>query len=204
MITHVVLSGLETVLNKVIGCDPEAGRKLERLQGKSIKINITDWNLVFYLLPYEGGVQLLRDYHHRPDTTISGTLMGLMKVGMAGGTTTALFEESITVSGDTRTGELLREVLRNIEIDWEEQLSKVVGDSLAHPIASGVGKVIHCGKESLKSFGENVAEYLQYESQQLPSKQAVEGFIEEVAVLRDDVDRLEARIQRLNLWNKRP
>ncbi|MCB1826964.1 MAG: SCP2 sterol-binding domain-containing protein, partial [Coxiellaceae bacterium] len=161
------------------------------------KIDITDWNLRFFILPYAQGIQLVDHYHEKPNTTISGKLFSLMKIGAAGASTTVMFDEAITISGDTKTGEVMRDVLKNLDIDWEEQLSKIVGDSLAHPIMHHAKKAIAFGKRSLESLTGNVSEYLHYESKQLPPAAAVEHFIEDVSKLRDDVDRLEARVQRL-------
>ena len=46
-------------------------------------------------------------------------------------------------------------------------------------------------------MGDNIREYLQEESRDLPSRYEVDRFTREVAAVRDDVDRLEARIRRL-------
>lgn len=193
----LVLKGLEVALNKIIRLDSDALEKTKKLEGKCVKIDITNWNMSFFLLPYSQGLELLSEYYQQPDTVISGTLFGLIKVGAAGATTSSLFEESITISGDTKTGEALRDILKNLDIDWEEQLSKIVGDSLAHPIAHHGKKIAEAGKRAIKSLSGNLSEYLHYESQQLPPPQAVENFIEDVSRLRDDVDRLEARLNRM-------
>jgi len=193
----LALTGLEAALNKVLRLDPDTLKKCRQLDGKSIKLEITDWDISFFILPYAQGVQLITDHHQTPNTTISGKLFNLMKVGAAGASTTALFDASITISGDTKTGEVLRDIFRDLDIDWEEQLSKIVGDTLAHPIASRVKKFFSLGKRSAQSFGENISEYLHYEAQQLPPKNDVEQFIERIANVRDDVDRMDARVQRL-------
>ena len=193
----IVLTGLEAVINKVLRLDPDTIERLKKLDGKSVKVMISDWNISFFVLPYAYGLQLLSEYDKQLNTVISGKLFSLMKAGAAKAQTTALFDESITISGDTQTGEAIRDVLKNLDIDWEEQLSKIVGDSFAHPIAYHAKKAVGLGKQTIKSLGENVAEYLHYESQQLPPEQAVENFITNVGRLRDDVDRLEARINQL-------
>lgn len=193
----LALKGLEAALNKVLRLDPQTLKKLQSLDSKSIKIDITDWNIAFYILPYAQGIQLLADYHEAPSTIITGKLFNLVKVGAARATTTSMFDESISISGDTKTGEIMRDILKNIDIDWEEQLSKVVGDTMAHPIAKGLKKLFRFAKRSTRSVSENVTEYLHYESKQLPPKNAVEHFIEEVATLRDDIDRMDAKIQHL-------
>jgi ubiquinone biosynthesis protein UbiJ len=46
-------------------------------------------------------------------------------------------------------------------------------------------------------MGDNIREYLQEESRDVPSRYEVERFSKRVNDLRDDVDRLAARIRRL-------
>ena len=46
-------------------------------------------------------------------------------------------------------------------------------------------------------MGANIREYLQEESQDVPSRYEVDRFADKVNDLRDDVERLEARISHL-------
>jgi ubiquinone biosynthesis protein UbiJ len=46
-------------------------------------------------------------------------------------------------------------------------------------------------------MGENIREYLQEESRDAPSRYEVDKFAADVSTLRDDVDRIESRINRL-------
>lgn len=196
MIT-LALTGLETAINSILRLDPNTLEQLAALDGKAIKIELSDWEMAFYVLPHAQGLQLIPEYHKKTDTIIKGKLINLLKVGTAGATTTAMFDESISISGDTRTGEAIRNVLRNLDIDWEEHLSKIVGDSIAHKLTFHFKKTITLSKKGLRSFGENIQEYLHHESQQLPTPQAVENFCQDVGTLRDDIDRMQARIKRL-------
>lgn len=194
----LLLSGLEKTLNKVLQLDPASRERIAKLQGKSIKLEISDWNFACYFLPYQSGVQIVKEYDKEPDTMIRGKLFNLIRAGAGKASTRALFNEGITISGDTRTGEAFRDVLKELDIDWEEQLSAVLGNRIAPPLTHQFKKFLKASKESLRSLRGNISEYLHYESQQLPPKQAVETFMAEVDLLRNDVDRLEARINRLN------
>ncbi len=72
-----------------------------------------------------------------------------------------------------------------------------MGDAAAHrlgEIARGVGK---WSREARSTMAQNIREYLQEESRDVPSRYEVERFTTNVGELRDDVDRLEARIRRL-------
>ena len=61
-------------------------------------------------------------------------------------------------------------------------------------VARGLGK---WASDARATMGANVREYLQEESRDVPSRYEAERFASDVATLRDDVDRLEARIDRL-------
>ena len=51
-------------------------------------------------------------------------------------------------------------------------------------------------------MGNNISEFLQEESRSLPSKYEIEIFRNDVNKLRDDVDRLESRIEHRKKTNK--
>jgi len=81
--------------------------------------------------------------------------------------------------------------------DIEEELSGIVGDAAAHrlgELARGFGR---WGREARSTMGANIREYLQEESRDAPSRYEVEKFNTNVSKLRDDVDRIEARLNRL-------
>ena len=51
-------------------------------------------------------------------------------------------------------------------------------------------------------MGQNIREYLQEEAREVPSRSEVESFGDDVNTLRDDVERLAAKVQRLKEENK--
>src|SRR5260221_5970236 len=82
--------------------------------------------------------------------------------------------------------------------DFEEDLSKVFGDIVAHRLASG-GKALAAwqGDTALR-LAESFAEYWTEEQPLLARPADVEKFCRKVDTLRDDVARLEKRIERLS------
>ena len=88
-------------------------------------------------------------------------------------------------------------MVEKLEIDWEEHLSRLTGDIIAHQIGNTVRGLFRWGERSAEHLGQDAADYLQEETDILPVPWEVEGFIEEVDTLRSDIDRLEARVKRL-------
>ena len=103
----------------------------------------------------------------------------------------------ITVEGDTAVGSEFQVALAQLDIDWEELLSRVVGDAAAHQIGQfwrGFRDWSRCTGDLLLRDG---TEYLQQERQVLPPRHAIERFLSAVDILREDADRLAVRIERL-------
>jgi len=78
----------------------------------------------------------------------------------------------------------------------EEDLSRVVGDIAAHRMAQA-GRRRRVPKRAAVSMAENVAEYLTEEKAVLVTPLQAAEFVREVDELRDAVERLDKRIERL-------
>jgi ubiquinone biosynthesis protein UbiJ len=81
--------------------------------------------------------------------------------------------------------------------DIEEELSSVIGDAAAHKLGNLARGVSDWGRTARSTMGANIREYLQEEGRDAPSRYEFDRFAANVNTLRDDVDRLEARINRL-------
>jgi ubiquinone biosynthesis protein UbiJ len=137
-------------------------------------------------------VQVTDHYQGDADVTLRGSPFAFAQ--LAGGDTLGA---RIELQGDTELGQRFRSVLQQVEIDWEETLSGVTGDLLAHQIGNLVRGFARWGGHLSETLLQNTSEYLQEERRELPPPVSVNGFLDDVDMLRADVDRLEARIARL-------
>ena len=199
----LVLSGLEKALNAYLQLDPESIKRLSNIENKIIKIEITDWNLAFFVLPSRTEVRLSNTCKNEPDIIIASTFFSLFKVGFAKGKGSTLFENAVEIRGNTDFGEEVRGVLSNIDIDWEEHLSKITGDIIAHKIGVEVRRVKDIGRFITDALRENIRDYLQIETQFIPTLEEVDYFMQSVIHLQYDVERAEAQINHLLLSSKK-
>jgi ubiquinone biosynthesis accessory factor UbiJ len=188
---------LEKAINRVLQLDPETLNRLQPLQGKVVKITFTDWQLDCFILIQDRGVKITGDYSGMVDTTIRGKLIGLIRAARTGGSGPALFEQGIEVVGDAELGEKIRDILRRVDLDGEEYLSRIVGDTAAHEIVWRTKRAIELGKQTWRGLSENIREFSQTEAQYLPSPAQVENLYSQISRLRDDVDRAALRVERL-------
>ena len=72
-----------------------------------------------------------------------------------------------------------------------------MGDVAAHQIGNVARTAFGFARRARDTLLQNVAEYLQEEGRDVPSRTEAEEFLQGVDRLRDDVDRLEARLKLL-------
>lgn len=190
----LALPALEKIINACLSSDEEALKKLSSLSHKVIAIKITDWNLQVYIKPTSHGVELLAD-PQTPDCIVSGNLFSLFKVSQAKGNSIAIIKNAIDISGDNQVGEALQNILSELDIDWEELLSKYVGDVFAHKISLHLHNSKNFTKNTLLNLGNQFKNYMQSESRNLPTSEEVERFIQDVITLQYDVDHIERLLQ---------
>jgi ubiquinone biosynthesis protein UbiJ len=101
------------------------------------------------------------------------------------------------INGSVEFADTLGFVLRHLSWDFEEDLSRIVGDIAAHRIAESLRTLTAWQKQASQNLAENAVEYLRDETGMLPSPQEISAFSSEVDHLRDDLARLEKRLQKL-------
>lgn len=104
---------------------------------------------------------------------------------------------SARISGAADVAETLAFVFRNLRWDIESDLASILGDIPARRLSLAGAAFLTSTQASGKRAMENLREYVAEESGLLPPSSAVIEFAGEVDRLRDDIARLEKRLQRL-------
>ena len=193
MTPAVTAASLETVLNLVLRLDPEILPRLGTLSGHVIAIEPSGMAMSFYLLPKPGGIQVRDRCETEPSVRIHATPAALFRQWRGrrarGG--------EIVIEGDVGVGREFQTILARLDIDWEEQLSRVVGDVVARRLG-GLWDGLRAWSGRIGDvLPRDGGEYVQHELRVLPPRQAIEQFLNAVDLLREDADRLAARVERL-------
>lgn len=106
--------------------------------------------------------------------------------------------KSATISGSAEFADALGFVLRNLRWDFEEDISRQVGDIAAHRIAGLLTAFGAWQRQVGRNLTENIAEYLTEENPTLAKPEATLAFSKAVEQLSDDLRRLEQRVARLD------
>lgn len=193
---EALLRPVADTLNRNIAETTPARALAVELNGSAVAIRVRDTALAMYFIFDQEAVTLATRYSEEPDVLISGSLVTLAR--MLGGTgESAIRSGDVALSGDAAVAQRFQKLLTFAKPDIEEELSRVVGDVAAYRIgelARGLGGWV---RETRATMHENIREYLQEEKRSLPTRYEVERFAGQVDELRDDVERIAARLDKL-------
>lgn len=192
-----IAAAVEAAINKVLQLDPDSLARIQALQGKVIGIELRGMNIALYLLPDKHGLNVFSHFEGEPDTVLRGAPLSMARMGLATRASDSLLSGDVEIRGNVDLGQEMREIIDDLDIDWEEHLSRLTGDIVAHKLGGLVRGALDWGRKTADTLGQDVAEYLQEESRDLPTRGEVEEFLAQVDTQRSDVDRLQARVSRL-------
>ena len=191
------LEKIQDLLNAIFRQDERSLLAVRELAGKLVAIRILGTELTVFIKFEQEGIVLSFEHEGRPNVTIKARpfiLFGLLlnRDGKATGIT-----PDMEISGDTNLAQHFQEILRQVEIDWEEHLSHWIGDVAAHQAGRLFRTTRSYLRETCANIGMNLSEYLRYEKEILPTSDQIEEFVSAVDVLRNDMERLQQRFERL-------
>lgn len=103
----------------------------------------------------------------------------------------------VRVEGNAEFATELAFVLKNLRWDYEEDLSRVVGDIAAHRIRGGLGALAGWQRQAAGNLADNLIEYVTEENPLVVGQREHKMFADEVLALQDALQKTERRLDRL-------
>jgi ubiquinone biosynthesis protein UbiJ len=190
---------LVRALNRNIGESTAARELCQQLDGRTIAVRVRDTGLTMAFEINAAVLDLRTEIEQEPDVVLTGSLVTLAKMAGPNGHdhSPAALRGGLDISGDAFTAQAFQQLLRHAKPDPEEELSRFVGDAAAFRAGELARGMRDWAIDARATMGANIREYLQEERREVPSRYEFERFGNNVNALRDDVARLEARINRL-------
>ena len=196
-------AGLQSVVNRLLEMDPELADGVAELEGSVMEVRVEGFDWRFQLHARAAGIEVVSVDEDRqriatePDLVISGPPFTLLRLLGSLESVEGVLPPDVSISGDLHLVEKLGRLAKRVDIDWEEPISKLLGDSVTHEIGRGVRAAFSWVRTASETFAADVGEYLREERRLSPTKLEVDDFAAGVDLTRDDVERLEVRVARL-------
>lgn len=187
-----MFKGLSTALLQHIAAQNSwSAAMLKPHAGKHVQLNFSIFKLSLAIL--ENGSLASAGETASPDAVISIKPSVLLRL-LAKDESAKL---QIKLDGDAQLAAEIAKVLAQMRWDYEEDISRVVGDVSAHTLGQFARNSAYAAKDSVRNMAAMLSEYWQEEQPLLAKKRHVEAFNAAVDTLRADVERLEKRIEKL-------
>jgi ubiquinone biosynthesis protein UbiJ len=197
MISDTLKEKIQAFINNALRQNEQTSAAAGELAGKVIRIEVSGPDIFLFVKFEQQGIMVETEYDAKPNVIIRArpsTYIGLL---LNRDEKTTTFTPDMEISGDANLAQQFQQILRNLEIDWEEHLSHWVGDTAAHKL----GRIFKQGRELVREVHDtirmDISEYLRYEKNMLPDRDEIDEYIAAVDDLRNDAERLQARITRL-------
>ena len=189
-------AALSVAVSHLLRTNSDTAARLVALEGSVIEVALRDSARSAYALPGAHGVTLKRRHEGVVAVKVSGRVADFLAYARASRRGDSLGAGRIEIAGDLAIAQQVQALLAELSIDWEELLSRTIGDVPAHQVGRAARALFALGKQALAKFERDTADYLKHESRMVVSRLELEQFGRAVFSLADDIERLEARIKR--------
>lgn len=199
LLLSTALSSVEAILNKALVLDPMSQKKLAKLQGKIFSVKCTNPEISIFITVHEEGFLLSPFIADEADSEISGSADELLKLLFAKDKSNIIRNNDIQIKGDATDIQDLQTIIFDLNIDWEYQLSKFIGDIPTQTLSDGLDLIKNFISKSATSFKTDIDEYIHEEVKIIPTANELEDFYYRIDALRLRLDRSQARLTKLEL-----
>ncbi|MEP7245459.1 MAG: SCP2 sterol-binding domain-containing protein [Gammaproteobacteria bacterium] len=191
----MLTSTIENVLNRGLPRSPRARQLCKELEGQKVAVDISGFTRLLVESTGET-LRITRDASAAAEAEIVGGPLSLM--ALAGESPDAVLQRGdVQIRGDAELAQKFRELAMLLRPDMEEELSQAIGDVPAHQIGRFARAAFGWTQKAAETSVRNVAEYFAHERQHLVPRAEADQFLKGVDVLRENVDRLDARVELL-------
>lgn len=187
---------LQALLDAKVEGSPRARALLALLDGKRLRVVVrhTPWEVS--VLAEQGRARLQRSAPPDADVTLAGTPLSMLAL-LREDPAEVIRRGDVSLTGDGEAGTRFQELAALLRPELEEGLSRVIGDVPAWGVGSLLRKALDFGRTAVATQAANVGEYLAHEKRVLVPLAEARQYIEGVDALREQADRLAARVAQL-------
>jgi ubiquinone biosynthesis protein UbiJ len=190
------LGAFEGIINAALKLDPGTQYALQKLHGHVFALECTEPALSIYLHVDEP-VRISERFEGDVTTRIVGNSRDFMALVGAEDPASALINSDISVHGKSGPLIELQQILKQLDIDWEEPLADLFGEPAGHQL----GRAIRGSARRLAKVPPlvktRVEQHMFDEARLTPRREEFEVWVKDVAELNVGIERLRAKIHLL-------
>ncbi len=189
---------LEAALNRALALDPDTRDGLRALDGRRVVLRIAAPPLALQVRVAGDRLEVGPvDEAEEPDLGVRATLGGLLSQLPFFKRDDAPPVGKLRIEGDADLARRLQKLAARFDPDWQQPFAAVFGDVIGVQVANAIAGGLRHAREAAGAFAINAAEFVTEESRDVVARAELNAFHDDVDTLRDDVERMAARVARV-------
>jgi len=199
---QLMASGIELAMNQLLKLDDDSQQRLKKLSGKSLQVTIKElpWPLLFTFseqIDVRTVISSEKDLatsSESVDCLIELNLETLPKLRDSSQLTQLIQQKQLNLIGDIYVAQTFSSLLKELDIDWEEQLSGYTGDVVAHQTFTSMRAAFDTAKTQIELGAIELSERLTQSDSIAVKPSEMYEFSKGVSDMRSATERLSARV----------
>lgn len=188
---------LEVALNRAVALDPDTREALAALDGRHVSLALASPPLALEIGVHGGHLQVGPPLHE-PDLAVRGSIGGLLgQLPFFAGAARGRPSGRLHVSGDADLAQRLQKLAAGFDPDWQQPFVAVFGEVIGVQLANAAAAALRGARGAATTLARSGAEYVTEESRDVVACAELAAFNDDVDALRDDAERIAARVSRL-------
>ena len=189
---------LEIALNRALALDEDTRAALAPLDRQRVVLTLTSPPMAVQVQVQGDALRVgPPDGEAEPDLGVRSTLAGLIGQLPMFRRDDAPPVGKLRIEGDAELARRLQKLAQGFDPDWQLPFVRVFGDIAGVQVAKALAAGLKQAQVAGRNLAETAAEYVTEESRDVVAKAELEAFHDDVDALRDDVERIAAKIARL-------
>ena len=196
LLPQLLCAAGEKAVAQLIAMDPKAQGRLSRLTGKQLSFRLKEWPMTVVLSTTAQGM-LFNQHDEAVDCAIQTDIASLRLLRDPSQLTRLIKADALQIDGDIQVAQQYSAFFQQLDPDWQQTLSRYVGDALAHKIARSTQQLHQYLSSKASAVQQLSTELLQDELQLSPGAAELAQFSAAVSLLAAKADILQQQLQHL-------
>lgn len=207
LLPQVATATIELIINKALALNNNKLVSFAAVAQKTLTLELAELPFILCFTVNTSAsktVIIVRSRTEFSDCTINTSLNTLNKLKANQSLTQLIKQDELDVTGDIKIAQQFANIAQSLEIDWQSELAKHLGDVPTHKLLQFGNKITKSLVGKGKQLEADIGEYLVHEKRLVVTRSQINAFNQKTKDVARKVDTLSARIDKLvaNIANK--
>lgn len=193
--TVLPTSAIEALLNQLLALDSASRSRLQKLQGKRLRVTLGELGKPLTLTATDQQLLLSWVDQEPVDCHIITRLAVLPELRDSANITRLIKADALDIEGDPMLAQAFSKLIADLDIDWPEQLSQRIGDVPAQFVVQAWQRSQRWLNQRREDQQQWLRDVLIEEQRLAPGQHEFAEFAENVQALRARIDRIEFELK---------